>query len=875
MNIDFERKRITVAIRELATGPTERVRGPSVPRLRIELGQDVHRTYRSQRQDALGADRFTAEVGLSLERDIDGFTALVRGRADGVIGVMQGASGADDTGLLVEEVKSVALDEPALAALTAVDVPGYALQARFYALCLALRHPGRAVHARLVLVSIVDESARTLDLEFDARNTATELDALLRKGLGEAEAALARANRRARSAAALVFPYDAPRPPQQTLIDAFEEGLAAGRPVLAEAPTGTGKTAAALLAGLRHALASDATLYFTTAKSTQREHVARTFTDLIRAADLLPGEIKAVTLRAKDRMCPPGTLQCHPAHCPYLRDYEQRVTTSGIVTALAAESCHVDADVVYERAARSVLCPHEVSRDLAAGADLVICDYNHVYDRAAALPPFIERANEPSDASAPTSGTAVATTAPAAAVVIIDEAHNLLDRARAYDSPCVRRADVTRVRERVLAGAYLAPSEDAPGLMALPRTLASEHLLADIAAFCGTLATHIDTTYDDAVRTGRGFVDDTTPVADSGEDDDRLPDELPASFLDAWLALGERAEALLFGFSVRCRLHALVFPRDPLIELLRNVMHVRALVGARDRALIPYVAGPAAPTGAAIGVCCVDPSRRLAVQHRRTRGVLAMSATLAPIDYYRAQLGLDALTVRVPSPFLAEHRCVLVVPTVTTQLRERERHAPTIARLIEDIVSARPGRYAAYFPSFEFLSRVRALLDLPSERLLVQLPDMPLLLRQRMLTRMRGQPGPVLLLAVTGGVFSEGIDLPGEELIGAIIVGLGLPPPSFERVLMRQYFDEHAEGQGFAHAMLYPAMQRVVQAAGRVLRTPEDRGVIALLDHRFAEPGYAECLPRDWYRYDPSELVTDDPAGQVADFWARADEATS
>ena len=872
MNIDLERKRITAAIRELATGPTERVRGPSVPRLRIELGQDVHRAYRSQRQDELGADRFTAEVGLWLERDVDGFTALVRGRADGVIGVMLAAPVASDTGLLVEEVKSVALDQPALAALTAADVPGYALQARFYALCLALRHPGRTVRARLVLVSIVDESARTLDLDFDAGRTEAELDALLRAGLAEAEAARARARRRAESAAALVFPYDAPRPPQQTLIDAFEEGLAAGRPVLAEAPTGTGKTAAALLAGLRHALASDATLYFTTAKSTQREHVARTFTDLIRAADLPPGAITAVTLRAKERMCPPGTLQCHPAHCPYLRDYEQRVATSGIVAALAAESCHIDAETVYERAARSVLCPFEVSRDLAAGADLVICDYNHVYERAAALPPFVERASEPPEPGAPASGTAVATTAPAAAVVVIDEAHNLLDRARAYDSPCVCRTDVTRVRERVLAGVYILPAEDAPGLMALPRTLASEHLLADIAAFCGTLATHIDTTYDDAVRTGRGFVDDTTPVADSGTDDDRLPDEIPAGFLDTWQALGERAEALLFGFSVRCRLHALVFPRDPLIELLRNVMHVRALVAARDRALIPYVAGPGAPTGSAVGVCCVDPSRRLAAQHRRTRGVLAMSATLAPIDYYRAQLGLDALTVRVPSPFLAEHRCVLVVPTVTTQLRERDRHAPTIARLIEDIVRARPGRYAAYFPSFEFLSRVRALLDLPPERLLVQLPDMPLVLRQRMLARMRGQPGPVLLLAVTGGVFSEGIDLPGEELIGAIIVGLSLPAPSFERVLMRQYFDEHAEGQGFAHAMLYPAMQRVVQAAGRVLRTPEDRGVIALLDHRFAEPGYAECLPRDWYRYHPGELVTDDPASQVAAFWARAGE---
>jgi DNA excision repair protein ERCC-2 len=402
-------------------------------------------------------------------------------------------------------------------------------------------------------------------------------------------------------------------------------------------------------------------------------------------------------------------------------------------------------------------------------------------------------------------------------------------------------------------------------------------VLAGIEALCDELCAHIDTAYEKAVRDGRGFVDDATPLAgilDTPSEDasDALPDSLDA-LEDTWHALADRAAALLLGFSLCCRLNELVFPRDPLVDLLRAVMHVRALIAARDRALIPYVAGPAAPGGAAVGVCCVDPSRRLAAQHRRTRGLVAMSATLAPLGYYRSLLGLDDLdpvTVRVPAPFPPEHRCALIVPTVTTRLRERDQHAPAIARLIQDIVSVRPGRYAAYFPSFAFLGRVRSLLDLPQGSLLTQVPDMPASLRQRLLERMRAQPGPTLLLAVTGGVFAEGIDLPGEDLIGAIVVGVSLPAPSFERALMHRYFDEHADGHGFAHAMLFPAMQRVIQAAGRVLRTPEDRGVIALLDRRFAEPGYVDCLPADWYRYHPSELVTEDPVGRVAAFWASA-----
>jgi DNA excision repair protein ERCC-2 len=866
MLIDFERKRITAAIRELAAGgPAERVRGLPVPRLRVELGQEVHRAYR-RRRAALGPEAFTAEVALSLERPLDGFTAHVRGRADGVL---QEAD-ADGAGLVVEEVKSMALDAPALSALTVADVPAYDLQARFYALCLATQQPARPIRARLVLVSVIDDSERLIELPYDARQTAADLDALLRAAVVEAEAVRARARRRADSAARLVFPYAAPRPPQQALLDACADGLTAGRPVLAEAPTGTGKTAAALLAGLRHALAHDAQLYFATAKTTQTELVARTFADLVHAADLPAGALTAVTLRARDRMCPPGTLQCHPAHCAYLRDYEPRLAQSGLLPALAAAG-HADPDTVYARGQSLTLCPFELSRDLAAAADLVICDHNHVYERAAALGPFAERAaGEQRDAG----------TGAAAAVVIIDEAHNLVDRARAYDSPSVRRAGVMTVRERVQAGVYLASSSaGAAGAagMALPRTAAGEHVIGGIEALCDALCAHIDAAYENAVRDGRGFVDDATPLAgipDGASDgtSDANADSLDA-LEDTWHALADRAAALLLGFSLCCRLHELVFPRDPLIDLLRAVMHVRALIAARDRALIPYVAGPAAAGGAAVGVCCVDPSRRLAAQHRRARGLVAMSATLAPLGYYRSLLGLDDLdpvTVRVPAPFPPEHRCVLIVPTVTTRLRERDQNAPAITRLIQDIVSARPGRYAAYFPSFALLGRVRALLDLPSDSLLVQVPDMPAPLRQRLLARMRGRPGPALLLAVTGGIFAEGIDLPGEDLIGAIIVGVSLPAPSFERALMRRYFDEHADGQGFAHAMLYPAMQRVIQAAGRVLRTPEDRGVIALLDRRFAEPGYVDCLPADWYRYHPSELVTEDPVGRVAAFWAGA-----
>jgi DNA excision repair protein ERCC-2 len=247
-----------------------------------------------------------------------------------------------------------------------------------------------------------------------------------------------------------------------------------------------------------------------------------------------------------------------------------------------------------------------------------------------------------------------------------------------------------------------------------------------------------------------------------------------------------------------------------------------------------------------------------------------MSATLDPVEYYADVLGFRPLhpkTVRASSPFPQEHQRVVIVPTVDTTFRQRDAHCGAIARTIGDIIALRSGHYIAFFPSFAFLTKVRQHLNLPPEQMLVQMPGMPDALRRKTMERLRAAAEPVLLLAVTGGIFAEGIDLPGAALIGAIVVGPALPAVGFERQLMRWYYDERSES-GFAYAMLYPGMQRVIQAAGRVIRSAEDRGVVVLLGRRLAEPEYLECLPAAWYRYDPRELIAEDPVACLAEFWA-------
>ncbi len=343
-----------------------------------------------------------------------------------------------------------------------------------------------------------------------------------------------------------------------------------------------------------------------------------------------------------------------------------------------------------------------------------------------------------------------------------------------------------------------------------------------------------------------------------------LPADAPA-----WAPLAARAAELLVAYARMNLVNGLVRADDPVFALLPEVLRLHAADVDAGPHLLPYVAEGTAPGGAGVGVLCVDPATRLAARHKQVLGTVAMSATLEPKDYFARVLGFASmapLAIALPSPFPEENRDVLIVPTVSTTWRERRHHYAAIAARIREVATAREGNYVAYFPSFRFLDDVRQHLDVTGLEVIVQRPRMPERARRSVLEALRRADRPTLLLAVLGGIFGEGVDLPGEALVGAILVGPGLPPVGFEREAMRHYFDRE-EGGGFAYAMLYPGMQRVVQAAGRVHRTPADRGVIVLLDRRFAREPYLGCLPPHWYRYAPEEMVAGNVEKRLRAFW--------
>ena len=802
---------------------------------------------------------------------------------------------------------------------TLEDLSDAARQVQIYALAIhqdrARQHreygSGCAVVARLILIPVAgslagsadraagpveDELAfedlqhRILEVPFDPAVVRTDLDRRLRAIIARAEAALQRRELRAATARKLRFPYDAPRAPQSELMDAVGRGLEAGRPVLVQAPTGTGKTAGALLPALRFAMERDHPVYFATAKTTQRALAARTFLDIAEASGLDGRGLTAVTTRAKEQMCPPGHLLCHPDHCAYLADFTERAGRIDALVQLSGSRLHVAPEDAYRLGESSTLCPFELLLQAVAGAELVICDYNHVYDsRSTVLAGAAERTGTRAESDARAE-----TDAPAG-VVIIDEAHNLFDRARGYQSCFLGLDELDRIRDHLRGG------EMPPGRMPTALRNASllwttaDQLVAASDSSAGPLAPSLR---DDLIDLCEDLRAGIAAAADAAlgplHVGELVEGQTPACDCcglqsGPWNQLAGRAARLALGYVLDRRSHqdqGPLGPRDPVLAALETVGRIRDSVVARRPAVIPYVATRHAPGGAGFGVLCVDPAEYLSRCHGRAAGTVAMSATLEPLGYFADALGLAArqgsalagnsqmisplamspLAIAVESPFPAENRCVVVVPDVDTRYRERARHYRAIAGHIETIVRARPGRYAAFFPSFGFLARVREHLTLPPEGVLVQLPEMPQGLRDALLERFRDSAGPTLLCAVLGGAFAEGIDLPGDQLIGAIIVGPGLPALGFERVSMQRYFDERV-GAGFEYAMLYPGMQRVVQAAGRVIRTAEDRGVIALLGRRFIERRHADCLPADWRQSDHDVAVLGG-RDESSDTWA-------
>jgi len=689
---------------------------------------------------------------------------LVRGRADGY----------DPVANRLEEFKTYR------GRLEAVPANRRALhwaQAKMYGHLLCAARGLSNLDVALVYLDIATERETVLSEAYAAADLASffreQCEHFLAWALAE------RAHRQARDAAlsGLRFPYEQFRPGQRELAVAVYRAARDGRALMVQAPTGIGKTLGTLFPALK-ACAGDGLdkVFFLAAKTSGRALALGAIDALRSAAGSLP--VRALELVARDKACENPGRACHGDDCPLARGFYDRLPAAR-AEAVAVGGTWDRAGVRRLGLAHGV-CPYFLAQELVRWSDVVVGDYNYYYDGSGLL-----------YALTAMCGWRVA--------VLVDEAHNLIERARGMYSASLDQAALKAARAAA-PGALRRP------LGALERRWSAWNRL-------------LSASYQ------------SLPAVPAG-----------------WLAALQQATAAVTDY-----LAEMPVGMDPAVQRFYfDALHFTRLAEQfGDHSLFDVRlvhAREGRPASSTFSLRNVVPAPFLAVRHAAARATVLFSGTLGPPDFYRDMLGLPghAGWLEVGSPFRSEQLSVRIAAHVSTRFHDRERSIPLIGSLITEQYATRPGNYLVFASSFDYLRRLSDGLRAQAGDLPVweQTPEMDEGGREEFLARFV-EGGRGVGFAVLGGAFSEGVDLPGSRLIGVFIATLGLPQVNEVNEKMRAVMEARF-GRGFEYTYLYPGLRKVVQAAGRVIRTEQDEGMVMLIDDRYRRQDIRRLLPTWW-----------------------------
>ncbi len=456
-----------------------------------------------------------------------------------------------------------------------------------------------------------------------------------------------------------------------------------------------------------------------------------------------------------------------------------------------------------------------MSLELSGEAHAVVCDYNYVFDPYVALSRFAA-GNDLSDT-----------------ILVVDEAHNLVDRGRGYYSPELGEESLGPVQKLLLEGSSL------------------QH---DVQSIADDLSRLIQSTVDDALPFGEE--DATAEVILPEEELWQLRPEFDRAFVEY---LENQRQSKTYQAD------------DPFVNLYFGFVRFLDALSLADSAFIFLAIRENGRRR--LKILCRDASRFLGQVINRTHSTIALSATLSPPEFYQELLGFDTercTCLSLPSPFPDQNRRIVIDAEVTTTWKQRQASYPGIAERIAAFAREVPGNCMVLFPSYVFMTEVASRLPDVERDVIVQKRSNSVAEREAILDQLRRRLfGNILLLAVAGGVFSEGVDYPGKMLEAVVIVGPCLPTLSFEQRRLQDFYEERFE-RGFEYAFVIPGMTRVIQAAGRLIRSSEDRGVIALMDRRFLTKLYARHLPRAWLPEEGVEGLVGQLDVAAREFYGRA-----
>lgn len=723
---------------------------------RMQEGQEVHKALQAAYEEGWEKEVF-------FKMHIDSLNLTVQGRADGVF---------DDCG--IHEIKSTRRD------LESAEDEGDLLhwaQAYCYAHMLCKENDIKEAKILLTYYNAIKDTRRDLEVTKSAEWLEAFFNDLIEKYKVWHVFKQNWLETSRKSLQEMAFPFSSYREGQRKLAAAVYTAIRDQFTMLAEAPTGVGKTISTLFPTLK-ALGEDKAdkVFYLTAKT-----VARTVAEeaMVRLREQGDTRIKCVTITAKEKICFTGEKKCNPEDCSYAKGHYDRV--NGALIEVLNEEDHMDRVAVEDYARKHHVCPAELALDIALFSDVIICDYNYAFDPLSRLQRFFAEVDE-------------------RYVFLIDEAHNLPYRAREMFSAPLKRSDIQTLKK-----AYPKGSDPTKALEKLNRQMkAREKNLDDLELelLCEEeLDGKLLATVSKAFEACMVYQNDTEGFELSAEDSERLLSCYRFGFISDYYGKGHLWVETLDGIEMRC----------------------------------------------------IDPSEALKQTYENATSTILFSATMAPYDYYEEMLGIkNCKKLVLDSPFDAKNRLMLMGAGVDTRLRGREKSHGRMMQHLMAMIQSKVANYLIFCPSYDYLNQVRSSLEEilnkqeADYQLFSQTAQMSEAERIAFLEQFDSERDALTIgLAVLGGSFSEGIDLVGERLEGVALIGFGTPYVSWENELIKTFFDKRGQ-DGFTYAYIYPSINKIVQAVGRLIRTETDRGMVLFLEDRYLHSRYKQLLPKTW-----------------------------
>lgn len=786
----------------------------------MQEGGRIHRMI----QKSMGPD-YHAEIPLTYEKNYEKYNLIIEGRADGVLdrymdeplsSLEMGQSSflpAERYAPMIDEIKGTyreltKMKEP---------VPVHLAQAKCYAAMYLYERHYPEVDVRMTYCNMDTEEKKYFDFTFTYAEITGWFEDLVEKYRKWADFECDWALERTTSIKSVNFPFTY-RDGQKDLAAAVYRTIVHKKKLFLEAPTGTGKTISTVFPTVKAMGEGKVSkIFYLTAKTITRTVAEEAF-GIMRTAQNL--KFKTVTITARDKICfvDEAARNCNPVACPYAKGHYDRINDA-IFDMLTNED-NFDRDTIVSYARKHEVCPFEMSLDMSLWSDGVICDYNYVFD------PFVYLRRFFADGIRHDY------------VFLVDETHNLLERGREMYSAVLRKES----------------------FLDLKRTIKDFHpRIVTALGKCNNALLELKRECDEMV------------VYNSIERFIQPLDRLSAIMSEY---LEDHSEGPF---------------RDEILQFYFEISRFLTIYDLLDDHYVIY--GEYAEDGSfLLRLSCVDPSRNLSACMSRGVSSILFSATLLPIQYYKSLLGGDDkdFEIYAKSVFDPARLGIFIGADVTSRYsRRNDDMYYKVAHYIHSVVSARSGNYLIFFPSHQFLEEVCSVYEdnfynPDTTDILVQKSFMTEEAREEFLGRFSEgnnldlsqiihmdmevvEDKNVLGFCVMGGIFSEGIDLKYDSLIGVIVVGTGIPMVCNEREVIRDYFEKRGL-DGFDYAYKYPGMNKVLQAAGRVIRTSEDIGVVALLDDRFLQTAYRTLFPREWRGY--KTVLSTSVNNEISHFWS-------